>query len=224
MPLNMIYGQSLFEVKTLYTPFESRLWILFLPEAYLQGDTGCYAFYEVEILIRDSLRVYSRQVRYLRLFSTYSEMPSNQNMWSISLVKMPPHLQWEVIVWDRERRWGTSQRGTFSKEGWALSLFRHGEGYTIRNLTESQLVIYTLPSATYLGQAALYKGESSLPELTRYLSIEERRFTLQASGKWDTLRLSWRVKELPAGAYLVGLYVYQGENLYSQSFQSVRCK
>jgi hypothetical protein len=80
------------------------------------------------------------------------------------------------------------------------------------------MIWYSVPSGTYLGQAALYQAESSLPQLTRYLSIEERRFTLQAPRGYDSVSLRWRVPELPAGRYLIGLYLYRGEALQFQAY------
>lgn len=222
MLLSTTFGQSLYEVHAVQAGEGGGLWVTFLTSAFVQGEKECYAVYEVEVLVRIERRVIAQHRRIVRLYSTRDERPINQNVLSWSFEALPSHARWEVLVWDSLRQTATMQSGTFSKDKWAIPFPEWGAGVSPDMLTPTLTVLYHLPAGIYLGQAALYQSESTLPELKRFLSIEERRFTLHASGGWDTLRLNWRVEELPAGAYLVGLYLYRGEALLYQSFYSVR--
>ncbi len=198
------------------------MWITFPTSAFIQAEKECYAIYEVEVLVRMDQRVLAHHRRIVRLYSTNDERPTNRNVLFLSFDTLPSHARWEVLVWDPLRQIATLQSGTFSKDKWAIAFSEWGAGVSVGILTPTLMILYRLPAGIYLGQAALYQSASTLPELKRFLSIEERRFTLHASGKWDTLRLSWRMEELPPGAYLVGLYLYRGEALLYQLFYSVR--
>lgn len=222
MPLSMTCGQNPFEVQAVRIAGESRIWLLFSPGAYIQGDGYCYAIYEVELLIRRDRRVYAQYQRTVRLRSSPAEQPENENVLSWAFSDLPADAQWELLVRDAMRHTTAYQRGTFSEGRWAVAFSEIGRGFITGELRASLLVLYRLPPGVYLGQAALYRSASALPELKQYLSIEERRFTLRATGGWDTLRLGWRVEELPPDAYLIGLYLYRGEALLYQTFYSAR--
>lgn len=224
MPLSTTFGQNLFEVQAVYKHGSARLWLLFSPSAYIQIDTLCYAAYQVEILIRDSTRVYGQYRHTVHLYSSSDEIPRSNNLLSWTLADLPFPIRWEVTVWDALRQRVAFQSGTFSSDQWAVIFSKIGAGYDRTTLSASTEVVYFLPNETYIGQAALYKERAALPELRQYLSIEERRFTLRGQEGWDTLHLYWRVEDLPPGAYLIGLYLYKGEALPYQAFYSVRRK
>ncbi|MCS6896011.1 MAG: hypothetical protein NZZ60_07715 [Bacteroidia bacterium] len=224
MLLSTTFGQSPFEVQALYRNGSARLWLLFLPAAYVQGDSLCYAEYHIEVLIRDGVRVYGHYHRRVYLYASSVELPQSNNLFSWNLSGLPFPLQWEVVVWDAARQSAVSRSGIFSSDQWAVLFSQNGRGYDRASLSASMEVVYHLPNDTYIGQAALYKEEAALPELRQYLSIEERRFTFQARNAWDTFHLYWRVEDLPPGAYLIGLYLYKGEELAYQAFYSVRRK
>ncbi|MCX7607141.1 MAG: hypothetical protein N2170_07765, partial [Bacteroidia bacterium] len=203
---NMTCGQNPFEIRWLAAEGFCQLWLFFSPAAYIQGEVNCYARYEVEVIFRDSLQIYHRIVRTLSLSSTPDEIPLCPNHFSWETHLSTSTLTWEILVWDTERRISFYRKGPPSPnpESRIVSFFLTGNGADPALLTSRQSCLYRFPPGLYLGQAALYKGEASLPELTRYLSIEERRFTLEATGKIDTLYLSWRTEELPSGRYLLG--------------------
>ncbi|MCX8111607.1 MAG: hypothetical protein N3E49_00195 [Bacteroidia bacterium] len=222
MLLNTTFGQNPFEVQAVRSPSEAYLWILFSPASYIQAEGYCMGRYDVEILVRNQQRPYVYHRRSLFLRSTSAELPETSNLFSWKLPPLPETASWEVVVWDQQTRRVFFQTGSFSSEQWAVAFSEVGQGFASGVLLASLMVLYHLPAGTYLGQAALYQSASTLPELRRYLSIEERRFTLHASGRWDTLRLNWRVEDLPSNAYLIGLYLYKGEELQYQYFYSVR--
>lgn len=224
MLLSTTCGQNPFEVQAIHTPGESRLWVTFSPAAYLQGEGYCYAVYEVELIIRSGKRIYASVQRTFHLRGSLEEQPADKNTFSWAFPELPSDAVWEVLIRDVVRRTVAFRGGSFASERWAVAFSESGKGLTIGELTPSLLVLYRLPPGVYLGQAALYRSASALPELKQYLSIEERRFTLRASGGWDTLRLAWRVEELPHDAYLMGLYLYRGEALLYQTFYSARRK
>jgi len=127
-------------------------------------------------------------------------------------------------VWDVARQQLFYQEGTLPahEESWALLVCEENPGGYTGTLTASQRLWLAIEPGTYLGQAALYQAESSLPELTRYLSIEEKRFTLQASAPLEGYTFSWGVTDLPRGSYLIGVFLYQGEELRYQAYYPVR--
>ncbi|MCS7189053.1 MAG: hypothetical protein RMJ66_04990 [Bacteroidia bacterium] len=220
----MIYGHNLFEVRWIIGPFATHLWLVFEPAHYVQASEECIAQYEVEVFLRDSSRVYAYSRKTLRLKSTLQELPTTPNFAHFKWENIPSHsIQWEISVWDLERYVNTLQKGFLPppKESWSVSLFYWGKGVNSSSLNPSHLCLYSVPKGTYLGQVALYHAESSLPELTRYLSIEERRFTINASGELDTLQLYWRVRDLLPGRYLIGFYLYKREELVYGAFYPV---
>lgn len=222
MLLNMTFGQKPFEVYTIHHSMESRLWCLFSPTLYIQAGDSCYGRYEIELLIRDSIRVYFWGRRTVCLYSTKVEEPLTSNLITWEFKGLPPSAQWNMTVWDMERFCFYERFGSFALDRWAVIFSEIGAGYTAERLTPSQMIIYLLPEGTYLGQAAVYRRESALPGLRQYLSVEERRFTLRTQAKWDTLRLSWHIEELRFRDYLLGLYLYQGESLRYQAFSPER--
>lgn len=222
MLLNTTSGQNPCNVQWIYSPEAAEVWMVFEPGAFLQGPEGCYAYYEIELTLRDSVRVYGRFLRRLAFQSTSQEVPRTPNLLHARWPNLPPGLKWEVLVWDAERKQAYFYQGSLNPQAWQVSLFRIGAGYTTEQLTAEQLWLYRAASGTYLGQAALYQAESSLPELTRYLSLQERRFSVKASMHIDTLRLIWQQGDLPPGKYLIGLYLYQGEEPRYQAFYPVR--
>lgn len=222
MLLSTTSGQNPLSLQWIYSSQAAEVWIVFEPGSFLQGPEGCYAHYEIELTLRDSVRVYGRLLRRLRFYSTSQEIPRTPNLLHIRWPELPPGLQWEVVVWDVERRQAYFRQGYIDPQAWQVSLFRIGEGYTAEELSAEQLWLYRAAPGAYLGQAALYQAESSLPQLTRYLSIQEKRFSVQASTDIDTLRLRWQEEDLPPGKYLIGLYLYQGEEPRYEAFYPVR--
>ncbi|MCX7763967.1 MAG: hypothetical protein N2253_03610 [Bacteroidia bacterium] len=220
----MIYGQFPFETQAIFFPGDSRLWVLFSPAAYIQGETYCFASYTLELTIREGNRIYAYHKRTFFLQSTSDETPTSNNLFSWRLLNIPSTASWEILLWDEIRRQAFFRSGTFVSGQWAVAFSQVGMGFVQGRLSQTLTVLYRLPTGLYLGQAALYKSASTLPELKQYLSIEERRFTLQGKDKWDTLKLHWRPEELPLGGYLIGLYLYRGEALLYQFLYSVRRK
>ncbi|MCS6790041.1 MAG: hypothetical protein NZ580_03585 [Bacteroidia bacterium] len=214
MLLSTTFGRSPFEVRVLPAAQEALIWLFFHPSEYIQREHSCSASYEIELIIRDSLRIYYRFVRDVYVESSGEEVPLTMNTLSWRVPLRSAGLKWEVLLWDKERHQSSWKEGFFSA---ALppvySVFLQGKGYSLEDFTREQVIGYVLPKGAYWAEVALYRGEQTLPELIRYLSIEERRFILQATGTWDTLRLSWRPEEFPAGRYLVGIFFYQGGRL-----------
>lgn len=225
---NTTFSQNPFEVRWLRTDPVLYGWLLFSPAFFLQGEGICFAHYQVTIILRDSLRVFAQYNKKLSFTSTTYEEFLQPNLFSfharLPLGSTTP--RWEVCVYDEERHQVYYETGTLASptRAWAVSFFQEGLGWHTNLLSEKQVWYYSVPAGTYLGMAALYGAERSVPELTRYLSIEERRFTVRATGQIDTLWLDWLSQELPPGRYLIGLYLYAGEKPLFQAFYPVRRK
>ena len=223
MLLSTTFGQNNpCSLQWIYSPEATEVWLVFEPGAFIQGPTGCYAHYEVELIVRDSVQVYGRLLRRLTLLSTSEEVPLQPNILQARWPKLPVGVKWEVVIWDLEQRQAHFRQGHLSAQAWQANFFRVGAGYTTDQLGAEQLWLYRAAPGIYLGQAALYQAESSLPELTRYLSLQEKRFSVRATAGIDTLRLLWQQEDLPPGRYLIGLYLYQGEEPRYQAFYPVR--
>ncbi|GIV22707.1 MAG: hypothetical protein N3A68_06570 [Bacteroidia bacterium] len=224
----MTFSQNPFEVRWLRTDSVIQGWLLFSPASFLQGQGICFARYEVTIILRDSLRVFAQYNKKLSFTSTIYEELLQSNILSFP-TRLPfsdTALRWEIYVYDEERYKVYYETGTLPPPtvAWEVSFFQEGLGWSINALSDKQVWYYSVPAGTYLGMAALYVAERSVPELTRYLSIEEKRFTVRATGGIDTLWLEWLTKELPPGRYLIGLYLYAGEKPLFQAFYPVRRK
>ncbi len=223
---NTTCGQNPCEVRFLRSRDTLLIALFFSPGAFVQADSVCYGMYEVTLILRDSLRVQVHRKAHLLLSSTPDEKPLTPNYLLWGYEPLPKGTKWEVEVWDVARQQFFYQQGTLPahEESWSLLVFEEGPGGYISTLTASQTLWLTPEPGTYLGQTALYQAESSLPELTRYLSIEEKRFTLQASAPLEKHTFSWGITELPRGSYLIGIFLYQGEELRYQAYYPVRRK
>lgn len=223
MLLSTTFGRSPFEVRVFPTAQETLLWLFFSPSEYIQREHTCSASYEVEFLVRDSLRIYYRLVREVYLESDEQEVPLTMNVMTWRVPLFSAGLKWEVLLWDKERQHSFWKEGFFSTPSTPIiSVFMQGKGYSLEDFTREQVIEYIMPKGVYWAEVALYRGEQSLPELVRYLSVEERRLTLQATGQWDTLRLYWRPEEFPPGQYLIGIFFYRGGRLCQEWLHPVR--
>lgn len=219
-----ICGQNPCEVRFLVSRDTLVMALFFSPAAFVQVDSLCYGEYEVEVILRDSFQVRVHRKAHLQLSSTSEEKPLTPNYLVWGSRPLPRGMKWELWVWDAQRLQGFYQQGHLPphEEGWSLLVSEEGQGGHLRILTASQRLFLAIEPGTYLGQIALYQAESSLPELTRYLSIEEKRFTLQASAPLAGHTFSWRIMDLPPGFYLIGVFLYQGEELRYQAYYPVR--
>lgn len=217
-------GQNPCEVRFLVSRDTLLIALFFSPGAFVQADSVCSGAYEVTLILRDSLQLRVHRKARLLLSSTTDEKPLTPNYLLWGYAPMPEGTKWEVEVWDRERQQLFYQQGSLPpyEESWSLLVFEEGPGGHLATLTAAQHLLLAIEPGTYLGQAALYQAESSLPELTRYLSIVEKRFTLQTSAPLEKYALSWGITELPRGSYLIGVFLYQGEELRYQAYYPVR--
>ncbi|MEN2993297.1 MAG: hypothetical protein ABDH91_07060 [Bacteroidia bacterium] len=220
------YGQNPFEVIARADGQRLRLWVLFSPSAFVQYPNFCRGEYLVEVLLLRARSVaYHLQRRFLGL-STPQEEPLGPNYLFWDLPKPPEAETYQVIIWDVARQRVFYEKGDLqaAQREWQVSFFPIGKGLSRNELAAEQLCLYRVAPGFYLVQAALYQGETTLPELTRYLSIEEQKLTVYGTGKWDTLRLRWRSEGLPKGAYLVGLFFYREDQLAYQALYPVRLR